>query len=110
MKSEYHLFLCDTSGAHEPVVSFVSKSPFPTLFVGQRVDDHGWNRLKGVGVLGSEKKPIRYTVHSLKSVIFVENEKNIIQNWVNLEPHSGERSPAFGNTEPTMSSGEALDK
>ncbi|MDO6514305.1 hypothetical protein [Neptuniibacter sp. 2_MG-2023] len=110
MKSEYQLFFCDTSGAHEPVVSFESESPFPTLFVGQRVDDHGWDRLRGVGVLGSEENPIRYTVHSLKSVVFVENGKNIIQSWVNLKPYSGERSPVFGNTEPAMSSSEALGK
>jgi len=76
MKSEYHLFFCDISGAHEPVVSFESDSPFPTLFVGQRVDDHGWDRLRGVGVLGSEENPIRYTVHSLKSVVFVKNRKS----------------------------------
>ena len=110
MKSEYQLFFCDISGAHEPVVSFKSESLFPTLFVGQRVDDHGWNRLRGVGVLGSEEKPIRYTVHSLKSVVFVEDGKNIIQSWVNLEPYLGERSPAFGNTAPTMVSIEAFDQ
>jgi hypothetical protein len=108
MKSEYQIFYCDISGDHEPVVTFESDTPFPTLFVGQRVDDHGWNRLRGVGVLGSEQCPIRFTVHSLKSVVFVENGKNIIQNWVNLEPYMGDRSPAFGNTQPTMSSSEAL--
>lgn len=110
MRSEYQLFFCDTSGAHEPVVSFESDTPFPTLFIGQRVDDHGWNRLRGVGVLASEANPIRYTVHSLKSVVFVGNGKNVIQSWVNLERYSGERSPAFGNTDPTMDSGEALSK
>lgn len=103
MKSEYHLFFCDTSGAHEPVVSFVSETPFPTLLVGQRVDDHGWNRLREVGVLGSKDKPIRYTVHSLKSVVFVKDGMNIIQSWVNLEPYHGKRSPAFGDSPPTMS-------
>jgi len=108
MKSEYQLFFCDTSGDHEPVALFVSDSLFPTFHVGQRVDDHGWDRLRGVGIKGSEENPTRYTVHSLKSAIFVQNEKNIIQSWVNLTPYSGDRSPAFGNTEPTMSSTEAL--
>lgn len=110
MKSEYHLFFCDTSGAHEPIVSFVSDTPFPTFALGQRVDDHGWERLRGAGIVASEGNPIRYTVHSQKSVIFTESCKNIIQSWLNLEPYSGERSPAFGNTEPTMSSIEALPK
>lgn len=110
MKSEYQLFFCDVSGDHEPVVSFVSETPFSTLHVGQRVDDHGWERLSGVGVLASEGEPIRYTVHSLKSSIYVKDGKNIIQSWVNLTPYIGDRSPAFGNTEPTMSSKEALTK
>ena len=103
VKSEYHLFFCDTAGAHEPVVSFVSETPFPTFLVGQRVDDHGWNRLREVGVLGSKDKPIRYTVHSLKSVVFVKDGINIIQSWVNLEPYHGKRLPAFGDSPPTMS-------
>lgn len=110
MKSEYHLFFCDTSGAHEPVVSFVSDTPFPAFAPGQRVDDHGWDRLREVGILASEENPIRYTVHSQKSVIFTQNSKNIIQSWVNLSPYAGDRSPAFGKTEPTMSSREALAK
>ncbi len=42
MKSEYQLFVCDISGQHEPVASFISDTPFPHLVVGQRFDDHGW--------------------------------------------------------------------
>jgi hypothetical protein len=38
----------------------------------------------------------------------MENEMNIIQTWVNLEPYHGERSPAFGNTELAMNSKEAF--
>lgn len=110
MKSEYQLFFCDISGNHEPVTSFVADSPFPVFLIGQRVDDHGWNRLRGVGVIASEDNPIRYIVHSIKSVIFVEENKNIIQSWVNIAPYSGDRSPAFGNEQPTMSSKEALVK
>ena len=108
MKSEYHLFLCDTSCAHEPIVVFRSDTPFPAYLVGQRFDDHGWNRLRGVGVLASEDDPIRYTVHSVKSTIFVENGINQVQTFLNLEPFEGDRSPAFGETEPTMTNREAL--
>lgn len=61
----------------------------------------------GALVKGSEKMPIRYTVHSLKSVVFAEN---IIQGWVDLAPYSGEKSSAFGHAESTMFSSEALGK
>ncbi len=108
MKSEYQLFLCDTSGEHEPVASFISDTPFPAFHEGQRVDDHGWDRLRGVGKIASEQNPIRYTVHSLKTTILVENNCNIIQTWLNLEPYIGCRSPVFGNIEPLISSKEAL--
>jgi len=110
MKSEYQLFVCDTSGAHEPVASFVSDTPFPTVTVGQRFDDHGWDRLRSVGVIASEENPIRYTVHSMKTVILVRNGRNIVQTGINLDPFAGDRSPAFGNTEPTMTTQEALIK
>jgi len=106
--TEYQLFACDISGQHEPVVSFVSSTPFPCLFVGQRFDDHGWDRLRGVGKIASEEKPVRYIVHSIKAIIFVENDVNYIQSWVNLEPFDGERSPAFGASDPTMKSRDAL--
>lgn len=108
MNSEYHLFLCDISGAHEPVAAFRSDSPFPNFTVGQRFDDHGWDRLRGEGRLASEERPIRYLVHSIKNTIFVEGNTNIIQTWLNLEPFHGDRSPAFGNSDPTMNSKEAL--
>lgn len=108
MKSEYQLFVCDISGQHEPVASFSSDTPFPYPAVGQRFDDDGWQRLRGVGQLASEEKPIRYLVHSIKTTIYVENGINIIQTWVNFEPFHGARSPAFGNTEPAMNSKEAF--
>ena len=110
MKSEYQLFVCDISGQHEPVASFVSDTPFPNLCIGQRFDDHGWQRLRGVGQLASEKKPIRYLVHSIKTTIFVENGINIIQLWVNLQPYYGNRSPVFSDTDPLMTSKEALSQ
>ena len=108
MKSEYHMFLCDISGAHEPIAAFQSHSPFPNLTIGQRFDDHGWDRLREVGRLASEDNPIRYLIHSIKTTIYVEGNSNIIQTWLNLEPFDGERSPAFGCSDPTMSSNEAL--
>lgn len=110
MKSEYQLLVCDTSGEHEPVAVFVSDTPFPSLIIGQRFDDHGWDRLRGVGVIASEEEPIRYTIHSIKTTIFTEGQRNIIQTGVNLDSYSGDRSPAFGNTEPTMTTREALSK
>lgn len=108
MKSEYQLFVCDISGQHEPLTSFVSETPFPTVFEGQRFDDHGWQRLRGVGKIGSEEKPVRYVIHSIKTTIFVENKVNVIQTWLNLKPYKGDRSPAFGNSDPTMTSKQAL--
>ena len=108
MKSEHQLFLCDISGQHEPIASFVSDTPFPTLSIGQRFDDHGWRRLRGVGQLASEDRPIRYLVHSIKTTILVENGINIVQLWANLEPYCGNRSPAFGDSDPLMTSKEAL--
>ncbi len=110
MKTEYQLFVCDTSGAHEPVAAFVSDTPYPMVVPGQRFDDHGWDRLRGVGVIASEANPIRYTVHSIKTVIFTEDGHNVVQTGINLDPYSGNRSPAFGSTEPTMTTGEALGR
>lgn len=108
MDSEYHLFVCDTSGQHEPVATFVSNTPFPSFIVGERFDDHGWDRLKGVGIIASEENPVRYTIHSIKTVLWVDNGKNIIQTGLNLEPFLDERSPAFGDKKPTMTWKEAL--
>ena len=109
MKTEYHLFLCDTSGGHEPIAVFRSNNPFPYVQIGQRFDDHGWNRLRGVGVIASEENPIRYTLHSTKTIVREENGTLLVQVGYNLEPFEGDRSPAFGNTEPTMFWSEALE-
>ena len=110
MKTTYQLFIFDIAGEHEPIVAFESNTPFPALEVGQRFDDHGWDRLREVGKIASENSPIRYTVHSLKTTIFTENGVNICQTGVNVESFEGNRSPAFGNTKPTMSTKEALGK
>ena len=79
METEYHLFLCDISGDHEPIATFISNTPFPDVGTGERFDDHGWERLRGVGVIASEENPIRYLVHSKKTVVRIEEGKNIIK-------------------------------
>ena len=94
MKTEYQLFICDISGEHAPICVFVSDSPFPCFMVGDRFDDEGWQRLDGT-VLGSEQRPIRFSIHSIKHILTVKNGKNIVQTGLNLEPFTGDRSPAF---------------
>ena len=106
MKTEYQLFLCDISGDHAPVAVFVSETPFPYFAVGDRFDDEGWQRIDGT-ILGSEKQPIRFTIHSIKHVIKVEGDQNIVQTGLNLKPFTGRRSPAF-DTEVMISWREAL--
>jgi hypothetical protein len=110
METEYHPFLCDSSGKHGPIAAFKSSMPFPYVAVGQRFDDHGWDRLRGVGVIASEEKPIRYVVHSSKTVVRQEAGRLLIQVGFNLEPFEGDRSPAFGDTEPTLTWSEALEQ
>ncbi|WP_085899343.1 hypothetical protein [Kiloniella majae] len=110
MKSQYELYICDITGAHEPVALFISNTPFPNQQVGQRFDDHGWDRLRGVGKIASEQEPKRYTVHSIKTTLLTQKNINIFQTWLNLSPFHGKRSPVFGDTPPTMSSEEAKQK
>lgn len=64
------LVLCDISGEHKPVAVFRSASPFMPLHVGERFDDHGWDRLDGVGRIGTPEAPIRYLVFATKHVVF----------------------------------------
>lgn len=92
----YELYLCDVAGEHKPIVMFQSKTPFMPVSVGERFDDHGWNRI-GVGVVASESNPKRYTVHSIKHTVFDKEGVIYIQYWLNLEPYDGASSPAWGN-------------
>lgn len=64
------------------------------LKVGERFDDHGWNRLGGVGKIGSPEEPIRYLVFATKHVVFEEDGNMIYQFCADLQPYSGPRSPA----------------
>ena len=110
MTTQYQLLLCDISGEHEFIAVFESNSPFPCVAVGQRFDDHGWDRLRGVGIIASEEKPIYYTVHSIKTTIFIKDGILVCSTGLNLAPYQGDRSPVFGNTQPTMTTEEAFGK
>jgi len=95
MPTKYELFLCDVNGQHEPIAQFKSTTPFMAIRVGDRFDDHGWNRLNGVGKIASKEKPKRYIIHSIKHTI-VEKEGNLfLQSWLNLKSYQGPRSPAW---------------
>ena len=95
METKYELFLCDVTGEHKPIVKFKSTSPFMAVQVGDRFDDHGWDRLNGVGRVASEESPKRYIIHSIKHTV-VEIEGNLfVQSWLNLYPYQGIRSPAW---------------
>lgn len=93
--TKYELFLCDTSGEHKPVACFESDSPFTSVSVGERFDDHGWERLDGVGVIASQENPLRYTVHSVKHTIVYIDGVLHDQYWLNLQPFEGPASPAW---------------
>ena len=100
MPDIYELVLCDISGEHKPVAVLRSKSPFMPLQVGERFDDHGWDRLDGVGPIGSSEQPIRYLVFATKHVVFERGGQMIYQLCVDLQPYSGPRSPAWGHHNP----------
>ncbi len=70
------------------------------LHVGERFDDHGWDRLDGVGKKGTPEEPIRYIVFATKHVVFELEGKMIYQFSVNLQPYSGPRSPVWGHHNP----------
>ncbi len=100
MPDIYELILCDISGKHKPVAAFQSERPFMPLHVGERFDDHGWDRLDGVGKIGTPEEPIRYLVFATKHVVFELDGKTTYQFCVDLQPYSGPRSPAWGHHNP----------
>ena len=93
--TKYELYLCDVTGEHRPIAKFESNTPFMPVSVGERFDDHGWERLDGIGKIASEEKPIRYIVHSIKNTIVEKNKILFVQYWLNLHPYEGPRSPAW---------------
>jgi len=86
MQSKYQLFVLDASEAQEPLAVFVSTQPFPALRTGDRFDDHGWDRLKGIGRIATPEAPIAYRVASVRHTVFVEDVSTIMQMWVQVRP------------------------
>ena len=97
--TKYELYICDIAGEHKPIAKFESNAPFMTVSVGERFDDHGWERLDGVGEIATEENPKRYIVHSIKNTVVEKDGVLFIQYWLNLQPFEGPRSPAWGNGE-----------
>ena len=95
MATRYKLYLCDITGEHKSIAVFESESPFISVNIGDRYDDHGWDRLDGVGIIASEDSPKRYTVHSIKHTLLKKDRDLVNEYWLNLEPHSGARSPVW---------------
>ncbi|MGD8568676.1 MAG: hypothetical protein PVJ39_11345 [Gammaproteobacteria bacterium] len=96
---KYELYICDVTGEHKPIAKFESGTPFMPVTVNERFDDHGWDRLEGVGKIASEEDPIKYIVHSIKNTVIEKNGVLFIQYWLNLLPYEGPRSPAWGGGE-----------
>ncbi|KXK49572.1 MULTISPECIES: hypothetical protein [Nitrosomonas] len=96
MGTKYVLELCDTSGQHKPIARFESNTPFTAASVGERFDDIGWERLDGGGKIASPSDPKRYTVHSIKHLVIVEEGALVVKYCLNLEPFSGPASPVWG--------------
>ncbi|HLI65365.1 MAG TPA: hypothetical protein VKU90_03285 [Caulobacteraceae bacterium] len=96
----YVLELCDTSSEHRPVAVFRASSPFPAVQVGDRFDDEGWQRLNPNDPSGTPAAPRRYVVHSVKHVVSVEGGSILARYCLNLTPHDGDRSPAWGDSPP----------
>jgi len=97
--TKYELYICDVTGEHKPIVKYESNTPFMPVSVGERFDDHGWERLDGIGKIASEENPKRYVVHSIKNAVVEKNGVLLIQYWLNLKPYDGPRSPAWGGGE-----------
>jgi len=93
--TKYELYLCDIAGDHKPIVKFESETPFHSVAIGDRFDDHGWNRLDGVGKISSKEKPMKYTIHSIKHTVVSNEQTLMVQLWLNLKPYSGSSSPAW---------------
>ena len=93
--TKYELYLFETNGDHKPIAKFLSETPFLPASAGERFDDHGWDRLNGVGKIASDKNPKRYLVHSIKHTVVEQDGVLLVQYWLNLEPYEGSRSPVW---------------
>lgn len=93
--TKYQLYLCDISSEHKPMAKFEADTPFMPVSVGQRFDDHGWQRLDNAAVAGSEQQPKRYIVHSVKHTVYESKGILYIQYWINLNPYHGPGSPVW---------------
>jgi len=97
MNTKYVLEVCDTAGEHKPVAKFESSSPFHAVSPGERFDDVGWDRLDNVGVIASPDAPKRYTVHSIKHVVYTQAGSLVVKYCLNLSPFEGPSSPVWGD-------------
>lgn len=97
MLTQYILEVCDTSGEHKPIATFESGTPFHAVAVGERFDDVGWLRLDGVGIVASLDRPKRYTVHSIKHIVYPTASGLTVKYCLNLSPFDGPSSPVWGN-------------
>ena len=97
MPTRYILEVCDTSGAHKPIATFESDAPFHAVAVGERFDDIGWHRLDGVGIIASPDRPKRYTVHSIKHLVYPTASGLTVKYCLNLSPFDGPSSPVWGD-------------
>ena len=96
MPTKYILELCDISGEHKPIACMESATPFTAVNIGDRFDDVGWDRLDGVGVISTMEHPRRYTVHSIKHLVFPSESGLVVKYCLNLEPYAGPSSPVWG--------------
>ena len=87
--------MCDVSGEHQPIAKFDSQTPFNLFSVGDRFDDHGWDRLDDIEKVATAVDPKMYVIHSIKHSVFSEKDDLIIQCWLNLSPYKGDPSPVW---------------
>ena len=97
--TRYELFICDVTDEHRPIARFESNTPFMSVSPGERFDDHGWERLDGIGKIASEEQPKRYIVHSIKNTVIERQGVLVVQYWLNLHPYEGPRSPVWDSIE-----------
>jgi hypothetical protein len=53
--------------------------------------------LDGVGIIASPHRPRRYTVHSIKHLVYSTGPELIVKYCLNLSPFDGPSSPVWGD-------------